>query len=112
MHFITNDKFSVQAYLPDNSLNPNIPLYNTRMDWLPYGDLNDYPNLLTDLLMKSSIHKAIQYGKWELSQGGGLTWDDIDENDRASKIKMNKLFYSANSQETLNEVLIKLFLII
>lgn len=78
--------------------------------WIPYGTDNLYPNFLTDLMYKSSIHNAIQTGKHELAVGDGLTWDENNEAITDIAI-INKLFYQANSDgETLDEVFNKVML--
>jgi hypothetical protein len=78
--------------------------------WIPYGTDNLYPNFLTDLMYKSSIHNAIQTGKHELAVGDGLTWDENGENPQDIAI-VNKLFYQANSDgETLDQVFNKVML--
>lgn len=73
--------------------------------WVPMGRDNLYPNFLIDLMHKSATHNAIQTGKFELTIGDGLTWDEnnIQQNEINA---VNKLF-KANPDENLDEVFAK-----
>jgi capsid portal protein len=66
-----------------------------------------YPNFLLELMHKSAIHGAIQNGKHELTIGDGIDfeWDDLTPEATA---RLNKLYYTANAKESLNEVYYKI----
>ena len=80
---------------------------NGRQDWVTYGKDNMYPNFLLELMHKSAIHGAIQNGKHELTIGDGIDfeWDDLTPEATA---RLNKLYYTANAKESLNEVYYKI----
>jgi hypothetical protein len=81
-----------------------LPYLQTK--WIPFGRDNLYPNFTSDLMYKSSIHNAIQTGKHELTIGDGLTWDE-NETSATDINVVNKLFYKANPEETLDDVFAK-----
>jgi len=48
------------------------PIENTRLDWVQFGERNEFPQYLIDLMNKSALHNAILVSKVEMIIGDGL----------------------------------------
>ena len=80
-------------------------------DWVDYGTedwANLYPQFLIDLYYNSSTQAAIINSTAELIAGSGLVIEDEGERDLEAVVKLKKFFNSANSNETLDEVIKKI----
>ena len=80
-------------------------------DWVNYGTdewENLYPQFLIDLYYNSSTQAAIINSTSELIAGEGLIIEDEEERDLESVVKLKQFFDSANSNETLDEVIKKI----
>ena len=80
-------------------------------DWVNYGTedwANLYPQFLIDLYYNSSTQAAIINSTAELIAGSGLVIEDEGERDLEAVVKLKKFFNSANSNETLDEVIKKI----
>jgi hypothetical protein len=80
-------------------------------DWVNYGTedwANLYPQFLIDLYYNSSTQAAIINSTAELIAGEGLVIEDEGERDLEAVVKLKKFFNSANSNETLDEVIKKI----
>ena len=79
-------------------------------DWIDYGTeewANLYPQFLIDLYYNSSTQAAIINATAELIAGEDLVIEDEEDRELESIVKLKKFFHSANSNETLNEVIKK-----
>ena len=81
-------------------------------DWISYGDANGdwanlYPQFLIDLYYSSSISAAIINATSEMISGKDLIIEDEEERDLEARVKLQHFLDSANSNETLHEVLVK-----
>ena len=79
--------------------------------WVDYGTedwANLYPQFLIDLYYNSSTQAAIINATAELIAGEGLVIEDEEERDLEAVVKLKKFFKSANSSETLQEVIKKI----
>ena len=81
-------------------------------DWIEYGDANGdwrnlYPQFLIDLYYSSSISAAIINATSEMISGKDLIIEDEEERDLEARVKLQHFLDSANSNETLHEVLVK-----
>ena len=79
-------------------------------DWIDYGTeewANLYPQFLIDLYYNSSTQAAIINATAELIAGEDLVIEDEEDKELESIVKLKKFFNSANSNETLNEVIKK-----
>jgi len=79
-------------------------------DWIDYGTeewANLYPQFLIDLYYNSSTQAAIINATAELIAGEDLVIEDEEDRELESIVKLKKFFNSANSNETLNEVIKK-----
>jgi hypothetical protein len=81
-------------------------------DWISYGDANGdwanlYPQFLIDLYYSSSISAAIINATSEMISGKDIIIEDEDERDLEARVKLQHFLDSANSNETLHEVLVK-----
>jgi hypothetical protein len=79
-------------------------------DWIDYGTeewANLYPQFLIDLYYNSSTQAAIINATAELIAGEDLVIEDEEERELEAIVKLKKFFNSANSNETLNEVIKK-----
>ena len=81
-------------------------------DWIEYGDANGdwrnlYPQFLIDLYYSSSISAAIINATSEMISGKDIIIEDEDERDLEARVKLQHFLDSANSNETLHEVLVK-----
>ena len=80
-------------------------------EWISYGTedwANLFPQFLIDLYYNSSTQAAIINATAELIAGEGLVIEDEDERDLDAVVKLKKFFSSANSNETLDEVIKKI----
>jgi hypothetical protein len=80
-------------------------------DYISYGTedwANLFPQFLIDLYYNSSTQAAIINATSELIAGEGLVIEDEDERDLDAIVKLKKFFGSANSNETLDEVIKKI----
>ena len=80
-------------------------------EWISYGTedwANLFPQFLIDLYYNSSTQAAIINATAELIAGEGLVIEDEDERDLDAIVKLKKFFGSANSNETLDEVIKKI----
>jgi len=80
-------------------------------DWVTYGTedwANLYPQFLIDLYYNSSTQAAIINATAEMIAGEGLVIEDEEERNLDAIVKLKKFFHSANSNETLDEVIKKL----
>ena len=80
-------------------------------NWVNYGTedwANLYPQFLIDLYYNSSTQAAIINSTSELIAGAGLVIEDEGQRDLEAVVKLKKFFNSANSNETLNEVIKKI----
>lgn len=76
----------------------NTPTFHeTKADWIPYGESNDYPNYLIDLMNTSSKHNSLIKKKVNMSVGGGFA-----ENPNLSEFLSNP-----NGKEDLNDIVFK-----
>ena len=79
-------------------------------DWIDYGTeewANLYPQFLIDLYYNSSTQAAIINATAELIAGEDLVIEDEEGRELEAVVKLKKFFHSANSNETLNEVIKK-----
>ena len=79
-------------------------------DWIDYGTeewANLYPQFLIDLYYNSSTQAAIINATAELIAGEDLVIEDEEDRELEAIVKLKKFFNSANSNETLNEVIKK-----
>jgi len=79
--------------------------------WIDYGTeewANLYPQFLIDLYYNSSTQAAIINATAELIAGEGLVIEDEEERDLEAIVKLKKFFNSANSNESLDEVIKKI----
>ena len=79
--------------------------------WIDYGTedwANLYPQFLIDLYYNSSTQAAIINSTAELIAGENITIEDEGERDLEAVVKLKKFFNSANSNETLHEVIKKI----
>jgi hypothetical protein len=80
-------------------------------DWIDYGTeewANLYPQFLIDLYYNSSTQAAIINATAELIAGEDLVIEDEEDRELEAVVKLKKFFNSANSNETLNEVIKKI----
>ena len=80
-------------------------------EWISYGTedwANLYPQFLIDLYYNSSTQAAIINATAELIAGEGLVIEDEEERDLEAVVKLKKFFNSANSNESLDEVIKKI----
>ena len=78
-------------------------------DWIEYGTeeyRNLYPQFLVDLYYNSSTHAAIVNQTASMIAGSGLQIED--ETNLDALVKLKKFMASANSKETLQEVITKI----
>jgi hypothetical protein len=79
--------------------------------WVDYGTedwANLYPQFLIDLYYNSSTQAAIINATAEMIAGEDIVIEDEEERDLAAVVKLKKFFNSANSSETLQEVIKKI----
>ena len=79
--------------------------------WIDYGTedwANLYPQFLIDLYYNSSTQAAIINSTSELIAGAGIVIEDEGERDLEAVVKLKKFFNSANSNESLDEVIKKI----
>jgi hypothetical protein len=80
-------------------------------NWIDYGTedwANLYPQFLIDLYYNSSTQAAIINSTSELIAGEGLVIEDEEERDLEAIVKLKKFLNSANSNESLDEVIKKI----
>tara|TARA_R110000744_G_scaffold30329_3_gene71841 strand:- start:1435 stop:3318 length:1884 start_codon:yes stop_codon:yes gene_type:complete len=80
-------------------------------EWIEYGTAewrNLYPQFLIDLYYNSSTQAAIINATAEMISGEDIVIDDEDEFDVNKVVKLKQFLASANSNETLTEVVKKL----
>ena len=80
-------------------------------DWVNYGTedwLNLYPQFLIDLYYNSSTQAAIINATAEMIAGENLVIEDEEERELEAVVKLKKFIKSANSNETLQEVIKKI----
>tara|TARA_R110000787_G_scaffold13820_3_gene43027 strand:+ start:1891 stop:3873 length:1983 start_codon:yes stop_codon:yes gene_type:complete len=80
-------------------------------NWIDYGTedwANLYPQFLIDLYYNSSTQAAIINATAELIAGDGLVIEDEGERDLEAVVKLKKFLNSANSNESLDEVIKKI----
>ena len=80
-------------------------------DWIDYGTeewANLYPQFLIDLYYNSSTQAAIINATAELIAAEDLVIEDEEDIELEAVVKLKKFFNSANSNETLNEVIKKI----
>ena len=80
-------------------------------DYISYGTedwANLYPQFLIDLYYNSSTQAAIINATSELIAGDGLVIEDEEERDLEAVVKLKKFLNSANSNESLDEVIKKI----
>ena len=80
-------------------------------EYISYGTedwANLYPQFLIDLYYNSSTQAAIINATAELISGDGLVIEDEEERDLEAIVKLKKFLNSANSNETLDEVIKKI----
>ena len=80
-------------------------------DWIDYGTeewANLYPQFLIDLYYNSSTQAAIINATAELIAAEDLVIEDEEDRELEAIVKLKKFFNSANSNETLNEVIKKI----
>lgn len=80
-------------------------------DYISYGTedwANLYPQFLIDLYYNSSTQAAIINATSELIAGEGLVIEDEEERNLDAIVKLKKFFASANSNETLDEIIKKI----
>jgi len=79
--------------------------------WIDYGTeewANLYPQFLIDLYYNSSTQAAIINATAEMIAGEDIVIEDEEERDLEAVVKLKKFFNSANSNETLHEVIKKI----
>jgi len=79
--------------------------------WIDYGTedwANLYPQFLIDLYYNSSTQAAIINATAEMIAGEDIVIEDEEERDLEAVVKLKKFFNSANSNETLQEVVKKI----
>ena len=79
--------------------------------WIDYGTedwANLYPQFLIDLYYNSSTQAAIINATAEMIAGENIVIEDEEERDLEAVVKLKKFFNSANSNETLQEVIKKI----
>ena len=79
--------------------------------WVDYGTedwANLYPQFLIDLYYNSSTQAAIINATAEMIAGEDIVIEDEEERDLEAVVKLKKFFNSANSSETLQEVIKKI----
>ena len=79
--------------------------------WIDYGTedwANLYPQFLIDLYYNSSTQAAIINATAEMIAGEDIVIEDEEERDLEAVVKLKKFFNSANSNETLQEVIKKI----
>ena len=79
--------------------------------WVDYGTedwANLYPQFLIDLYYNSSTQAAIINATAEMIAGENIVIEDEEERDLEAVVKLKKFFNSANSNETLQEVIKKI----
>ena len=79
--------------------------------WVDYGTedwANLYPQFLIDLYYNSSTQAAIINATAEMIAAENIVIEDEEERDLEAVVKLKKFFSSANSNETLNEVIKKI----
>ena len=80
-------------------------------DWVDYGTedwANLYPQFLIDLYYNSSTQAAIINATAEMIAGEALVIEDEEERDLEAIVKLKQFFNSANSNETLQEIIKKI----
>ena len=80
-------------------------------EYISYGTedwANLYPQFLIDLYYNSSTQAAIINATSELIAGEGIVIEDEEERDLEAVVKLKKFFASANSNESLDEVIKKI----
>ena len=80
-------------------------------EYISYGTedwANLYPQFLIDLYYNSSTQAAIINATAELIAGEGIVIEDEEERDLEAVVKLKKFFASANSNESLDEVIKKI----
>ena len=80
-------------------------------EWISYGTedwANLYPQFLIDLYYNSSTQAAIINATAEMIAGEGLVIEDEEERDLEAIVKLKKFFNSANSNESIDEVIKKI----
>ena len=85
-----------------------IQLPTNKLEWVQYGQDNQYPNFLMDLMNKSSIHSAIQHGKQELTVGDGLIATNKDAMPTDMLVALDKFMNRPNPNETLEDLYFKI----
>ena len=76
----------------------NTPVFtSSKANWIPYGDDNDYPSYLINLMNASSKHNSLIKKKVNMSVGGGFE-DNVLTSDFIS---------NPNGKEDLNEIVYK-----
>ena len=79
--------------------------------WIDYGTedwANLYPQFLIDLYYNSSTQAAIINATAEMIAGENIVIEDEEERELEAVVKLKKFFNSANSNETLQEVIKKI----
>ena len=79
--------------------------------WIDYGTedwANLYPQFLIDLYYNSSTQAAIINATAEMIAGEDIVIEDEEERDLEAVVKLKKFFNSANSNESLQEVIKKI----
>jgi hypothetical protein len=80
-------------------------------NWIDYGTeewANLFPQFLIDLYYNSSTQAAIINATAEMIAGEEIVIEDDDERDLEAIVKLKKFFNSANSNESLDEVIKKI----
>ena len=71
-------------------------------DFILYGEANDYPDILKDMMNQSSLHNAILKKKCDMTAGKGWNLEGID-----TQSVEYSLFQNINGSETLDSIVYK-----
>lgn len=76
----------------------NTPIFSeAKSDWVPYGEDNQYPTYLIDLMNKSSKHNSLIKKKVNMTVGGGFVESELTKN----------FIDNPNGREDLNTIVYK-----
>lgn len=88
----------------------NLPVfsenYSNNKPWVNYGQDNNYPAYLIEMLAKSATHAAIVESK--IKQTIGLGLDFIDSEDKGQLGEVMKFLKSVNRYESMNDIIRKI----
>lgn len=76
---------------------PTFKISNNK-DYIFYGEKNDYPSILKEMMNQSSLHNAIIKKKVDMSAGNGFDVEDV---------KQKSFVANINGSETLNQIAYK-----